>query len=258
MMSTTSGLPQLGNDTVPKGHAVLQNMPSIICSRILEPQPGETILDMCAAPGNKTTHISALMKGTGVLVALEKNKSKILRLEQFCKNHFACKNVTIHCYDATKAVQDTIDYSGIIDENVPPPYPMESFDRVLLDGPCSGLGQRPQITNCTTEKQMASYVPLQRQLFTAVNKYKNNNNILRFFRKFDNFIFNFFVVISGSETSQSWWSCRLFYLYSNNHRERRNRCLGIKVLSMLEIIIDERTFRGIGISSRISWCNFRL
>ena len=40
---------------------VLQNLPSMVCVRVLNPKPKETILDMCAAPGNKTTHIASLM-----------------------------------------------------------------------------------------------------------------------------------------------------------------------------------------------------
>lgn len=39
-----------------------QNLPSIVCSHVLDPQPGERVLDMCAAPGGKTTHIATLMK----------------------------------------------------------------------------------------------------------------------------------------------------------------------------------------------------
>lgn len=61
MTDIISGTPQLNESILPKGHVLLQNLPSIICSRVLDPQPGETILDMCAAPGNKTTHIAALM-----------------------------------------------------------------------------------------------------------------------------------------------------------------------------------------------------
>lgn len=45
----------------PKDYGVLQNLPSMVCVRTLDPKPGETILDMCAAPGNKTTHIATLM-----------------------------------------------------------------------------------------------------------------------------------------------------------------------------------------------------
>nr|XP_012214563.1 PREDICTED: putative methyltransferase NSUN6 [Linepithema humile] len=64
MTDVISRVPQLNvNDESLRPHALLQNLPSIICSLVLNPQPGETILDMCAAPGNKTTHISFLMKG---------------------------------------------------------------------------------------------------------------------------------------------------------------------------------------------------
>lgn len=63
MTDVISRIPQLNaTDEFPTSHTLLQNLPSIICGLILNPQPGETILDMCAAPGNKTTHISFLMK----------------------------------------------------------------------------------------------------------------------------------------------------------------------------------------------------
>lgn len=59
---TISGCPPLGDEFLPPGSALLQNLPSILCVLALEPQPHETILDMCAAPGNKTTHIAELMQ----------------------------------------------------------------------------------------------------------------------------------------------------------------------------------------------------
>ena len=62
MTDVTSRIPQLNDSILPKGHILLQNLPSIICCRVLSPQPEETILDMCAAPGNKTTHLAALMQ----------------------------------------------------------------------------------------------------------------------------------------------------------------------------------------------------
>lgn len=49
-----------------------------------------------------------------------------------------------------------------------PPFPPESFDRVLLDAPCSGLGQRPNMANTWSLKEICSYQPLQRKLFHAV------------------------------------------------------------------------------------------
>ena len=49
-----------------------------------------------------------------------------------------------------------------------PPYPPSSFDRILLDAPCSGLGQRPFISSSRTLAEVTSYPPLQRRLFETV------------------------------------------------------------------------------------------
>lgn len=165
MLQTISRVPQLVEEDIPKGLGILQNFPSIICSRLLDPRPGESILDLCAAPGNKTTHISSLMNNTGTLIALEKIKSKIERLRTYCDN-FNCKNVRIFCFDSTKSVDEVEDNREIKDG---PPFSRGSFDRVLLDGPCSVLGKRPQILNKINDKEFRSFVPLQRKLFSAVS-----------------------------------------------------------------------------------------
>lgn len=57
-----------------------QNEPSALAIHVLDPQPGEKILDMCASPGGKTTHISTLMRNTGELIALDKTQSRINEL----------------------------------------------------------------------------------------------------------------------------------------------------------------------------------
>lgn len=166
--ATRSRLPQLGNYSMPAGHVILQNLPSIICSLILDPRPGECVLDMCAAPGNKTTHLSVLMKNKGTLIALEKIQSKIGRLRGNCEL-CCCKNVSIFCFDSTKAVRSDEDGNDEDEKFLQePPYAQESFDRILLDSPCSALGQRPQLLNKISLKELRSYVPLQRKLFTTV------------------------------------------------------------------------------------------
>ncbi|XP_075238685.1 tRNA (cytosine(72)-C(5))-methyltransferase NSUN6-like isoform X4 [Lycorma delicatula] len=63
MKETVSGVPSF---TLPPELGLLQNYPSILCSHVLNPQSEDLILDMCAAPGNKTTHIASLMKGKAV------------------------------------------------------------------------------------------------------------------------------------------------------------------------------------------------
>lgn len=128
---------------------------------------------MCSAPGNKSTHISALMNGQGILIALEKNKSKLEKLKINC-NKFSSGNVKIFCYDSTKACDTCMDAERV-NINDGPPFKENSFDRILLDSPCSALGQRPQLLNRITVAQLRSYVPLQRKLFsTAVHLLKPN------------------------------------------------------------------------------------
>ncbi|KAF7989088.1 hypothetical protein HCN44_007398 [Aphidius gifuensis] len=165
MIETISGLPQLNETDLPDGFVLLQNFPSIICSRIVDPQPDDIVLDMCAAPGNKTTHLSALMKNKGKIIAMEKIKSKISKMKNNCQK-FGCKNVDIFCFDATKSVNNQI-----TNENnnslLEPPFFKQTFDKILLDGPCSVLGKRPQLFNKITCKELRAIVPLQKKLFTS-------------------------------------------------------------------------------------------
>lgn len=63
-----SGCPPLNDDLLPAGSALLQNLPSILCVMALNPKPGDCVLDMCASPGNKTTHIAELMKNEVIIM----------------------------------------------------------------------------------------------------------------------------------------------------------------------------------------------
>lgn len=55
-----SRLPIVNETLCPKGEILLQNLPSIVCGWVVNAKPGELILDMCAAPGNKTTHLAEM------------------------------------------------------------------------------------------------------------------------------------------------------------------------------------------------------
>jgi 16S rRNA (cytosine967-C5)-methyltransferase len=87
----------------------------------LDPQPGERILDLCAAPGGKTAHLSALMGDTGEIVAVERHAGRARQLEANLRRQ--------HVTNTRVVVADAKDFSD--------PRP---FDRVLVDPPCSGLG----------------------------------------------------------------------------------------------------------------------
>ncbi|KAK2152149.1 hypothetical protein LSH36_338g01025 [Paralvinella palmiformis] len=136
-----------------------QNLPSIVCSHVLDPQPGELILDMCAAPGGKTSHIATLMRDKGRLVALDKSKNKTTKIRDCCQQ-WGLHSVEVYAFDATKC----LDSSSVIEGA--PPYPPNTFSRILLDAPCSGLGQRPSLKSHMTLAEVSSYPPLQRQLFS--------------------------------------------------------------------------------------------
>ncbi|HYY05369.1 MAG TPA: 16S rRNA (cytosine(967)-C(5))-methyltransferase RsmB, partial [Candidatus Limnocylindria bacterium] len=100
-----------------------QSRASMLVARVLGPQPGETVLDLCAAPGAKSTHIAALMRGRGRLVAVERNAGRCDSLQANCRR-MGAHWVDVRCEDATRFVGDHTD----------------GYDRVLLDPPCSDLG----------------------------------------------------------------------------------------------------------------------
>lgn len=104
------------------GHYMLQGAASLLPVMALSPQENERILDMCSAPGGKTTHIASVMKNTGILFA---NDARPERLQAVVAN--------IHRMGISNTV--VCNYDGRVFPTI-----MTGFDRVLLDAPCSGTG----------------------------------------------------------------------------------------------------------------------
>lgn len=129
-----------------------------------DPKPNENVLDMCAAPGNKTTHLAQLMNDSGRLIALDKSKSRVSILKENIKQFkFGC--VECYCFDATQA------YSNTSNKSWTPPFNEETFDKILLDAPCSGLGNRPMLAvNKTITKSIKSFPKLQKKLLEIALK----------------------------------------------------------------------------------------
>ncbi|XP_037076462.1 tRNA (cytosine(72)-C(5))-methyltransferase NSUN6-like, partial [Pollicipes pollicipes] len=158
--------------------AFLQNLPSVLTSRVLDPRPGELVLDMCAAPGGKTTHLAQLMEDQGVLYAVDKTAAKVGRIGALAEQqHLTC--VRPLRADSTRLVADDsacrlrqrhltgAECSVHGRATCAPPFAAGTFDRVLLDAPCSGLGQRPRLAAAPAAGACASYPPLQRRLLRA-------------------------------------------------------------------------------------------
>jgi NOL1/NOP2/sun family putative RNA methylase len=101
----------------------LQEPSAMAVAHAVNPQPGERVLDLCAAPGGKTTHLAALMKGRGLLVANETHSRRVWELAENLERCGVTNCVVINETSAHLAAQ----WSAI-------------FDRVLVDAPCSGEG----------------------------------------------------------------------------------------------------------------------
>jgi 16S rRNA (cytosine967-C5)-methyltransferase len=108
-------VPALGAELMPQSRA------STAVARLLGPRPGERVLDLCAAPGAKATHLAALMGDRGEVVAVERDPARADELRATCERLRAgCVDVRVA--DAREVVAH------------------DAFDRVLVDPPCSGLG----------------------------------------------------------------------------------------------------------------------
>ena len=109
------------------GLVYMQSLSSQAAARALDPQPGEDVVDLCAAPGSKTGHIAALM-GTGCLVANEVSRGRTYKMKDVLLRlgvlHTEGLDVRIRTGDGVR-------FRGHRD----------AFDRVLVDAPCSGDGR---------------------------------------------------------------------------------------------------------------------
>lgn len=139
------------------GLAYVQNRASMMPAVILAPKAGEAILDMCAAPGSKTTQIAALMGDRGRVDAWDIYPHKIRLIRD------NCRRLGIH-----------IVHSDVRDASVLHEDRMGQYDRVLLDAPCSGLGVLQRKTEMRwrrKEEDLSAFPPLQEQMLRCAASY---------------------------------------------------------------------------------------
>jgi len=151
--------PSLNN--VLSSNIFLQNLPSLVAGLVVGAQPHETVLDMCAAPGGKSTHLYAQMKGTGSLVVIDRSKTKLSRIHQNFEKLYESKykeNVKVISLNSSILSPEICQSRGI----------PKQYDRILLDTPCSALGQRPRLYSDTMiTDHIKTYPILQRNLLKA-------------------------------------------------------------------------------------------
>jgi 16S rRNA (cytosine967-C5)-methyltransferase len=150
--------------TFKKGYYQVQDESSMLVAHVADPQTGERILDMCSAPGGKTTHIAELMENRGEIVARDIHKNKLKLVEENC-SRLGVNIVRTELYDAMQMDDASL----------------ESFDKVLLDAPCSGLGvirRKPDLRWKKEPDNFRELAKLQRKMLELASKYVKHGGIL--------------------------------------------------------------------------------
>lgn len=152
-------------DIYEKGYIYIQSLSSMVPPLVLNPLPGEKVLDLTAAPGSKTTELAALMNNKGYILANELDKIRCERLK----------------YNVEKQGAEIIEVINGRGEKIGDNYP-ETFDKVLLDTPCSGEGRfivdRLATYRDWSPKVVKELSKLQKKLITSAYKALKTNGIM--------------------------------------------------------------------------------
>jgi 16S rRNA (cytosine967-C5)-methyltransferase len=143
-----------------EGLCTVQDETSMQVAPKLEPKPGQLVLDLCAAPGGKTTHLAELSDDEATILAVDKDDARLQKVRDSVAR-LGLKSVSCMVADATDEAS--------IKAVTPAPY-----DRVLVDAPCSNSGvlaRRPEARARITAAHVAELVALQRAILaTAVGR----------------------------------------------------------------------------------------
>lgn len=148
-----------------KGIISIQDESSMLPAYALQLEEQMTVLDACAAPGGKTTHIAEKMNGTGIVYALDIHEKKTKLIEQ-AADRLGLMNIRTKAYDARKASEV---------------FEPEMFDRILVDAPCSGFGvlrRKPDIKYSKTENDIQRLAAIQLEILEEVSQLLKENGIL--------------------------------------------------------------------------------
>jgi len=147
-----------------EGSITVQDESAMLTAPSMELLPNLNVLDLCSAPGGKTTHIAELMRNTGHISAFDIHKNKLTLIEENLKR-IGIINTSCDVMDAT-----------IYDPNL-----LQSADRVLMDVPCSGLGiirKKPEIKWSKHISKVEDIITIQRKIMGNASKYVKNSGLL--------------------------------------------------------------------------------
>lgn len=151
------------NKLYKEGLFTVQDISSMLVAKVMNPQEDSLVLDICSAPGGKTTHIATLMKNNGQVVSRDIYDHKLKLINASCKR-LGLTNVKVEEYDGMKLDKESIG----------------KFDYVLADVPCSGLGiirRKPEI-KYKEKEDFRELPPIQKKILENAAKYVKKGGTL--------------------------------------------------------------------------------
>jgi 16S rRNA (cytosine967-C5)-methyltransferase len=155
-----SDLPAFNN-----GWFQVQDEAAQLVSLLLNPQPGESVLDACAGLGGKTAHLAQLLRNKGSIMAMDKDEKKLQQLDSEMQR-LGVSIVRTTCYDLNLPLDTKL---------------QGDFDRILLDAPCSGLGvlrRNPDIKWKSSETGLKRHAGVQKRFLENLAQLVKLNGIL--------------------------------------------------------------------------------
>ena len=148
-----------------RGWFQVQDEAAQLVTHMLNPRPGETVLDACAGLGGKTGHIAQLMKNRGRIIAMDSNRQKLLLLRSEMM-HLGVSIVTTNSHD----MNEPFDAAR-----------SRMFDRIILDAPCSGLGvlrRNPDAKWALSKSNLSAYQTRQLTFLDTLSSLVKKGGIL--------------------------------------------------------------------------------
>ena len=148
-----------------RGEFYAQDPSTLIAVDVLDPQPGETVLDLCAAPGGKTTYIAQKMENRGKIVATDSSNARLGLVGENCRRLGVNIVATLAC-DGTRTDRCLRD---------------ATFDRVLVDAPCSNTGvmrRRPDLRWRIKVEEIRRLAETQGKLLAAAARFTRQGGVL--------------------------------------------------------------------------------
>jgi 16S rRNA (cytosine967-C5)-methyltransferase len=147
--------PALPEEALKRGHCYIQDPSTAVACRLADPQPGEKILDACAAPGGKTGYLAALMQGQGLIVACDRDPKRVKVLqENMSRLRISIVQVLEHDWKKEE-IPKQLETVGL-------------FDRILVDAPCTNTGVMRRRVDVRWRLQREDFALMQRQQLEIV------------------------------------------------------------------------------------------